>query len=213
MTTNFRKIPAIIALLLSLGFVSTQAEATIVVPLTLEQMQTRSNVVVRAVVLDSVSEWDRSEKHIFTFTRLKVLETFKGTNSVGEIIRIRTLGGEVGEVGMAVAGTAKFQPSEEVVIFGRTDRYDAANFQVVGMSQGKFSIKKNDKGESMVIPDLTGLAFASTKEGRVTSIEDKHSTLTQSILLSELRARLTKVQTKTPTAQPSTAPQPKDADQ
>ena len=130
MTTKSRKIPAIIALLLCLGFVSIRAEATIVVPLTLEQMQTRSNVIVRAIVLDSTSQWDRSEKHIFTFTRLKILETYKGDNAVGEIIRIRTLGGEVGGVGMAVAGTAKFQPSEEVVVFGRIDRYDAANFQM-----------------------------------------------------------------------------------
>lgn len=208
-----RKFPALVALVMALSFTPTASEATIVVPLTIEQMQSRSNTIVRAVVLDSNSEWDRSEKHIFTYTRLKVLEAFKGKQSVGEIIRIRTLGGEVGDVGMAVAGTAKFQASEEVVIFGRTDRYDAANFQVVGMSQGKFSIQKNDKGESMVVPDLKGLAFASTAQGQVTGIQDHHSKLSQSIKLSDLRTRLTQGQTGTPKTSPQVTTQPKDTNQ
>ena len=213
MSTKSRKIPAIIALLLCLGFVSIRAEATIVVPLTLEQMQTRSNVIVRAIVLDSTSQWDRSEKHIFTFTRLKILETYKGDNAVGEIIRIRTLGGEVGGVGMAVAGTAKFQPSEEVVVFGRIDRYDAANFQIVGMSQGKFSVKNNPNGDAVVTADFAGLAFASTSEGKVTSIEEKHLSPTQSIRLSDLKSRLTEAQPQPAKVQPDAPPRPKDTDQ
>ena len=123
-------------------------------------MAKKSMLVVRATVLDANCEWDRSNKHIFTYTRLKAVEALRGQVSPGKLFRIRTLGGEIGEIGMAVAGTAKFKPGEEVVVFVRADPYDAADYQVVGMSQGKFLIQKDKKGEEVVVPNVNGLEFA-----------------------------------------------------
>ena len=175
---------AILALIPAVG------QATIVVPMTVETMATKSALVVRAQVLDSTCEWDRSNKHIFTYTRLKVIEALRGKASAGKLIRVRTLGGEIGDVGMAVAGTTKFEPGEEVVIFVRVDPYDSADFQVVGMSQGKFVVKKNAKGDSVVVPNVNGLEFARRDIRGAMKITGQAAENNHGLLLNDLRKRV-----------------------
>ena len=160
MTLTIRNSPRTVLLAALLTALPMTAMATIVVPMSVETMAKKSVLVVRATVLDANCEWDRSNKHIFTYTRLKAVEALRGQLSPGKLFRIRTLGGEIGEIGMAVAGTAKFKPGEEVVVFVRVDPYDAADYQVVGMSQGKFVVQKDEKGEDLVVPNVNGLEFA-----------------------------------------------------
>ena len=106
-----------------------------------------------------MSAWDDSHKHIFTYTEIEVLEALRGASNAGHTMVLRTLGGEVGEVGMAVAGTAKFREGEEVVVFLRDDPVRAGDFQVIGMSQGKYRVKRTD-GLVVLEPGLEGVAFA-----------------------------------------------------
>ena len=81
------------------------------------------------------------------------------------------------------------------------------------MSQVKFSVKNNPNGDAVVTADFAGLAFASTSEGKVTSIEEKHLSPTQSIRLSDLKSRLTEAQPQPAKVQPDAPPRPKDTDQ
>src|SRR5207344_1244440 len=54
------------------------AEATVAVPLTRAQLFERSSLVVRAVVVAQVSDWNADHSQIVTLTRLRVSTYLKG---------------------------------------------------------------------------------------------------------------------------------------
>ncbi|MBI2373298.1 MAG: hypothetical protein HYV07_04800 [Deltaproteobacteria bacterium] len=148
---------------LALAFVSsllsTPALATVMLPLSIEDMSKEALAVVRARVLDQHADWDAKHQRIYTHTRVAVLDTIHARASMGPELVIRTLGGEVGETGMKVAGTPSFALDEEVVVFLRVDPEIASELQVIGMAQGKLHVRRTAKGQAMVVPSLEGLAF------------------------------------------------------
>ena len=91
---------------------------------------------------------------------IQILERLHSTGDVANNVVVRTLGGEVGNIGMKVSGTPQFTLGEEVIVFLRNDPVDPTQFQVIGMSQGKFHVERPEKGGAVAIPSLEGLAFA-----------------------------------------------------
>lgn len=134
------------------------ARATIVVPQSIEKMAQGAATVVRAKVLTGQSAWDADHRRIHTYTELQVLETVVGEAPRGALV-VRTMGGAVGDIGMRVSGVATFEAGEEVVLFLRKDPLDGAHFQVIGMSQGKYTVDRSG-ASPMAAPSVQGLAFA-----------------------------------------------------
>jgi hypothetical protein len=148
---------------LALTAVPSLASATVMIPLTIEDMAVQSAVVVRGKVLGSHAVWDQTHQRIYTFTEIEVLDAMHTPSPLPKTVTVRTLGGEVGKIGMRVSGTERFTPNEEVVIFLRADPSDAKVFQTVGMSQGKFNVLHEEKA-TVVVPSHEGLAFAKPDE-------------------------------------------------
>lgn len=150
----------------------TWAQATIIIPRSLEQMSVEASAVVRAKVVQRQASWDADHRRIHTYTELQVLETVHHTKPLGSTLVVRTMGGEVGDIGMRVAGVARFEVGEEVLVFLRDDPLDPAQFQVVGMSQGKYRIDRS--GPSPVaVPSLDGLAFARPSPSGTLKVGDE----------------------------------------
>ena len=135
----------------------SSADATIMVPLTVEDLTVRSRAVVRATVRQRQSVWDKNRKRIYTLTELAVSEVIHG--EAPKTILIRTLGGEVDGVGMKVSGTPRLQDEQDVVVFLRDDPVEATGFMVVGMSQGLYRLEKDSAGRLVAVPGVEGLAF------------------------------------------------------
>ena len=147
------------------------AAATIIVPRTLEEMARDSAAIVRAKVVQQQSAWDEAHRRIHTYAELEVLESIHG-RPAGATLVVRTLGGEVGDIGMRVSGTASFRVGEEVLVFLRADPVDAERFQVVGMSQGKYTIDRS--GEAPVaVASVAGLAFAQRDASGKLAVEER----------------------------------------
>jgi hypothetical protein len=134
--------------------------STIVVPMTIEDMAVEASCVARARVVNTQATWDDAHRRIYTYTEVQILERLHTKGEVLDSVVIRTLGGEVGNIGMKVSGTPQFALGEEVVVFLRSDPVDATQFQVIGMSQGKFHVERPDKGGAVAVPSVEGLAFA-----------------------------------------------------
>lgn len=139
---------------------ASEAQATIVVPMTIEKMAVEAALVARGRVVNTQAAWDDAHRRIYTYTEIQVLERIHAPSAVPGTIVIRTLGGEVGNIGMKVSGTPRFTLGEEVVVFLRPDPMDAQQFQVIGMSQGKFHVERPLKGGALLVPSVEGLAFA-----------------------------------------------------
>jgi hypothetical protein len=71
------------------------------VPMTLDELTADAVLVVRGRVVGRDAAWDRAHERIYTTARLVVTETVLDRRQADDReILVRSLGGEVGEVGM-----------------------------------------------------------------------------------------------------------------
>lgn len=169
--------------------IAAEAQATIVVPMTIEEMAVEAALVARGRVVNTQAAWDDAHRRIYTYTEIQILERIHAPSAVPDSIVVRTLGGEVGNIGMKVSGTPKFTMGEEVVVFLRLDPIDPQQFQVIGMSQGKFHVERPLKGGALLVPSAEGLAFARPgSDGRM-KIDPQHEDPAR-VPLESLRERV-----------------------
>lgn len=175
------------------------------VPLSLEELATESTAIVRARVLDRSAAWDDERKRIYTTTVLEVVESVYSAAPLGREIRVRTLGGEVGEVGMKVAGTPELKLGEEVLLFLRPDGKVPTSFAVIGMNQGRFSMRTDSAGRLIASPTWDGIAFARPGSDGVLRVAG-HETPTEKPYL-ELRSQILALRAKAAAPTAPAAPQ------
>ncbi|MCK6548220.1 hypothetical protein L6R52_20390 [Myxococcota bacterium] len=192
---------------LALSAASATAHATVMIPLSIEDLAVKSAAVVRARVLSSEAAWDTQKQRIYTTTTLEVLDPIHAKSELPRQITIRTLGGEVGKIGMKVSGTEKFTLNEEVVVFVRRDPVVTTAFQVIGMSQGKYHVEREASGGVVAIPSVEGLAFVRPQGASGTLMVDPSTPPPSRIPLAQLRERVlaaVKAAAETPAQLPST---------
>ena len=178
----------------------SEARATIVVPMTIEEMAIEASCVARGRVLNTQATWDDAHRRIYTYTEIEILERIHAKGEVASNVVVRTLGGEVGNIGMKVSGTPKFTLGEEVVVFLRNDPVDPTQFQVIGMSQGKFQVERPQKGGAVAVPSVEGLAFAKPGAGGKMMVDPTHTDAAR-IPLDTMRQRVrSAVQPAAPTS-------------
>lgn len=194
-----RSSSALTAALLALGL-AAPASATIMVPLSLEDLTGDAAAIVRARVVESSAAWDEGRQKIWTTTVLDVSETVWSAAPVGRQVRVRTLGGEVGDMGMKVAGTPVLKLGEEVLLFLRADSKVAGAFAVIGMNQGRFSMRTDTAGRLIATPTWEGIAFAKPGQDGVLRVGDRHETPREQPYL-DLRAKILALK-----ARPATTP-------
>lgn len=181
-------VPAALASLILSGI----AGATVMVPVTVEEMTKEAGLVARAKVLAKSAEWDQDHKRIYTHTTLEVVDAVLGKAPEGGKILVRSLGGERDGVGMRVAGTPSFELGEEVLLFLRADRIVPGAFRVIGMAQGKYRLVREAKGRWMAEPSLEGIAFAKKGPDGVLRVDESEASPSGRVPWLELRARIVK---------------------
>jgi hypothetical protein len=137
------------------------AHATVMVPMTLDELTADAVLVVRGRVVGRDAAWDRAHERIYTTARLVVTETVLDRRQADDReILVRSLGGEVGEVGMKVAGSPQLGIGEDVLLFLRVDPAEPSTFAVVGMNQGRFDVRAGADGQLVARATLEGIALA-----------------------------------------------------
>ncbi len=128
------------------------ALASVVRPLPLPELVGRAQVVATAVVESSASAW--VGERIVTDSVLVVDDPLLGT-AAGARLVVRTLGGEVGDLGQRVFGEPVFRSGERYLLFLESvpvpdpaagGRQPAALLRPVGMSQGALPIVASPEG-------------------------------------------------------------------
>lgn len=179
--------PSLRLCLIALVALAGVAQATTVIGETLEQMAAHAPLIVRGVVGQQQARWDDAGRRIHTFTEVKVVEQLKG--EAPALVMVRQPGGEVGELGQRVAGVARFEPGEEVVLFLEQPADDASVWLVRGLGAGKIRLAVSAWGERRATRDLQGLAFWTPDPGapEVRPVEPVEDLGTVDQLLRRLR--------------------------
>ena len=137
------RLGVIIALCLSPHF----APATLMVPLALEELSQRAELIIRGTVTSKVCLKD-PEGRIYTRIEFKVSEVWKGTSATNAFTIVHA-GGTVGDERTVVDGEATYEIGEELVSFLRLNQRGEG--VSIGLAQGKFSVWKDDAtGETFV---------------------------------------------------------------
>ena len=126
-------------------FLGSAVQAAMI-EMTLDQLTEESISIIRGTVLSKESWWVEDSSFIFTTVMVRVDESIKGTASVSSTISILVPGGEVGEVGLGVEHAARFETSEEVVVFLKV--VDESCYGITGWEQGKFTVEEGNIREN-----------------------------------------------------------------
>jgi hypothetical protein len=153
MRTRIRIILSLLSALLFLPAI----RATTLARLSLDQMAAGSDAVARVRCVRAESRWENGS--IWTVTTFDVTETLKG-QLPGEI-EVLLPGGRVGHLTSTVAGTPKFNPGTEAVVF--LQRSPAGGFTIAGWVQGSFRISRDPRtGSETVTQDSSSFAIFDT---------------------------------------------------
>ncbi len=135
-----------LGLALGLAVATPTAEATVLVPLTVDQMTDASDLVVRGTITEVWSEKD-DRGYIWTHAQVEIAQTWKG-ETLSHVV-ISQPGGYLGSEFSIVRSVARFSVGEETVLFLETT---ADLLQPVGMFQGKYTVRMDpDTATEMLV--------------------------------------------------------------
>jgi hypothetical protein len=159
---------------------SASVTPTTLAHMSLAKMTHVSSLILRARCVENYAAWDGDE--IWTFTTYEPMEVWKG--SAQPRVRVRLLGGRVGNLTSNVSGVPRFRAGEDVVLFLMPAM--RGDFSVVSWVQGAFRIHRDPRtGEEAVTQDSASFDTfdPSTRKFAASGIRD--------LPLPEFRSRVT----------------------
>ncbi|HXH39656.1 MAG TPA: M57 family metalloprotease, partial [Thermoanaerobaculia bacterium] len=111
---------------------------------------TASKAIIVATAGESYGRWAPGG-WIETVTELRVDEAIKGPLAAGETIQVTELGGVVGGIGYAVAGSPRYESGQQVLLFLETN--DRGEWVAKNMAVGKFDRAEDQKGRRLLVRD------------------------------------------------------------
>jgi hypothetical protein len=125
--------------------VGSPAQASLSRAIGLEELTARSQHVLLAEPLDADSVWEQigRRRHIVTYTRVRALDVLAGTDPKQTELLVRTLGGQVGELGELVHGEAVLSLGSRNVLFVMPTQGALA---VTAMAQGHYPLRRDKVG-------------------------------------------------------------------
>ena len=118
-------------------WMTSNVEATTMVPLNVEQMVDVSNTVVRGTVTNVWTEPDSETKSVWTYAQIEVNKVLKGQQETSVLI-VEQPGGVWGSSETIVEGVARFSVGEEGYFF--VENLDSGHSVTAGMFQGKYNV-------------------------------------------------------------------------
>ncbi len=133
--------------LAALGFLAllgSEAGATTMVELSLDDLTHLADAIVVAEVTSVGSRWEAKPnggRMVRTHNQMTVVESWKGELFPGQAIDVVEQGGLVDGRGFDLIGNAGYQKSERVLLFLEPRR--AGGWRTIGLRQGKYTLVPN----------------------------------------------------------------------
>jgi hypothetical protein len=141
----------ILIMALAVIFQRAAVQATSFIERPFPEYVSQAPIIVRGKVGMSYSNWGAASdgtKRIYTFTELQSEEVLKGEVKSKTVI-MRELGGQKDGIGMEVAGAARFERGEDIVIMLGPVNADGSH-DVRGMMMAKYSVEKDSQGREVL---------------------------------------------------------------
>jgi hypothetical protein len=161
------------------------AQATMVKPMSVEELTSAASVVVEGQASESWTSWNAEHSRIYTFTRVQVSRTLKGS-SVQTVV-VKQLGGSADGYTQHVSGVRAMQAGEDALLFLRPSEAHDGTMVIVGLMQGHFRLLRDDKtGTTVVSNGVLGAEELQSKTGKVQAYRGS------ALALEKMEARIKK---------------------
>ena len=138
--------------------------ATIVIPMTDEDIVRNAAIILKGTVTNITSEWTSDHTQIQTHIDISVDSLLKGSLPDNNIT-LRFLGGTVGDTTLLIVDSPSFAPNQEVMLFLKANYISL--FSIVGFNQGKLTIETDPNTGQKIIKEKQVLLddfLSSTRE-------------------------------------------------
>lgn len=146
------------------------SETSLAIDISIEEMINQSDLIVIGNCVDTRSQW--IDRNLVTLASISAKEILKG-EGLSEVTVVLPGGVDANRkipIAMTYPGAPRITPSEDVFLFLTKDDEFLGGYGIVGFSQGKFSIVKDEDGQEVVSRDLTRVALrgkAGVRRGTV----------------------------------------------
>jgi hypothetical protein len=117
-----------------------------------------------------------------TMSKIAVESCWSG--KCGESIIVTQLGGEVGEIGLAVSGVTPLRVDQELVLFLRPNQQ--GYYEPVARDQGVFHVSRSSDGAEVLVRDLRHMAFTGMSQPQNSGLERWSRHALQTIISAKL---------------------------
>ena len=181
-----RSLPrfAIAAAVFCLSIATHRSSADVVIPLSIEQLTARADLVLHGSVLAMETRRDEAGR-IFTRIEIAVEETWKGELATNRFTVVQG-GGVLGDKRTTVTGQAGYKVGERLILFlALNSRGEGVT---LGLAQGKFDIVQDAAStELFVRSPFHGGGAAGFQVGRASPSQSASSRLTLSALKQRVK--------------------------
>ena len=130
-----------------LSLLVVSVDATIVAPLSFEQLVSESSAVVYGRVSDVRSQWTADRRFIESVVSIDVIKGMKG--GAGETIAFTVPGGQVGRYLNVIPGAPVFSPGDLAVVF--LTAHGPRLPVTTGLTQGIYRVQRDASSGAMVV--------------------------------------------------------------
>lgn len=173
----------IVSMLFTVCCWTVSAGATVLVPADLTDLTRSARVIARGEVLDVQPRRTEDGGTIETIVTLEPHVYLKG--SLGDVVRFRVPGGQLGRLRRVVVGAPQFVPGEQVIVF--LDAVSPAVPNVVGLNQGVFRVMRSAAGVPQIVP--APLLRPSAGSTRVVRGDGQRQAMELAVFEREVRSR------------------------
>jgi hypothetical protein len=143
--------------------VAAPADASLHLEVSLQHLVTVADLVVEATPQEAKSVWEDLPgvgRRIVTYTHLSVDQSVYGTPP--SEVWVRTLGGQVGDLGQKVEGEAVLTPGDRQLLFLRAGA--AGTHRVVEMAQGQYLVHEESNARRVKASPFLGKVIPDKSE-------------------------------------------------
>lgn len=151
------------AVFVALSGVAVEADASLHIEVTLDQLAKVSDTAIEGMPEEARSLWEdvpSGGRRIVTYTRVRVMQ--KAFGEAPQDVWVRTLGGQVGDIGQKVEGEAVLALGQRSVLFLKS--FPDGPMRVVEMAQGQYLVHTEDKVDRLKISPFLGKVLPSKDE-------------------------------------------------
>jgi hypothetical protein len=165
-------------ILIAVTLFAFMAQATMVKPMSVEELTKASSAVIEGQATETWTSWNAVHTRIYTFTRVRVTQTLKGTAT--DSVVIKQLGGSADGYTQHVSGVRAMQTGESAMLFLRPSEARDGTMVIVGLMQGHFRFARDTQtGSTIVSNGVFGIDQMRSSDGKVQNYRGSALTLKQ----------------------------------